>query len=287
MASETITVTVQKTIYRKPDTNWCILKTSAGICKGVVPFELNDGDCLKLEGKWKVSQFNGDNEFVFNTALPDVPADKRALLHYAVELTKGMGIATEERIWNAYGEKWFEHQDLALVMGISEAVRFCWSDTMLRLTEQAEQTQAIAFLLSHKCTLNMASLAWTNWKTNTISKVHANPFVLADLPHHGFQDVDRGIRQSFDISEDDPRRIDAAVLYVITTLNDKFGTLIERTILVGELEKIIPNSSKKIDESSARLIAAEKIIMPASDCFALKIDYEREGQIWQRFYKTA
>jgi len=217
--------------------------------------------------------------------LPQVPEDKHALLHYAVELTKGMGNAAEERIWATYGDTWFDHQDLALVSGISEAVRFCWSDTMLRLIDQAEQTQAISFLLSHKCTLNMSSLAWNAWKANTISKVNADPFILADLPHYGFQDVDRGIRQSFDISEDDPRRLDAAVLYIITMLNDKVGTLVERVLLVGELEKIFPSGSKRIDESANRLIETGKIIMPAPDCFALKIDYEREEQIWQRFYK--
>jgi hypothetical protein len=276
-------------IYRKPDSGWSILKTEHGAAKGVVSFEIKEGDLLKLEGFWKTSQFNGQQEFIFKTALLSVPEDPMALLHYACEITKGIGPAIEERIWATYGDKWREHPELESIVGANDKTRFHWQDTLKRLTEQAAQTQALSFLMGKGATLNMASLAWDAWHDETISKIKADPFILADLPRYGFNDVDQGIRQAFEIGDEDPRRLDAAILYCLGKLTEQFGTAISREQLVQELDKIfinvtsiLPNDTQ-FEASIKRLCEVEKLIRLETNHFASQNDHENEKEIWARF----
>ena len=246
----------------------------------------SEGDLLHMEGSWKISQFNGQKEFIFKTALLSVPEDPLALLHYACEITKGIGPAIEERIWTAYAAKWREHPELDGIVGANDSTRFHWQDTLKRLDEQAAQTQALAFLMSKGATLNMSSLAWDAWHEETISKVTADPFILADLPRYGFMDVDQGIRQAFGIGDDDPRRLDAAMLYCLNKLTETEGTATVHERLQNEVNTILPATDLQFNASIKRLIAAEKIVRITPTIAALKIDYQNEESIWKRFSLT-
>ena len=277
-----IQVTVIKVTFIKKDTNWHILKTNRCVAKGTIPFAVKEGDCLNLEGRFEVSKFNGEKEFIFNTALLSIPEDPRALLHYAVKITKGLGPSAEEKIWIYYQETWRE-SDLSEISGISEEVRFHWQDTLKRIQEQKAQSQAISFLLSKGTSLNMAYAAWNAWHEGTISIITGNCYRLAELPFYGFQDVDQGIRQNFGITDNDPRRMDAAVLYLMENLSQSIGSLVDRDSIINDLMKIIPESYKNFDSSVERLSAENKIVVLGSNHFALFADWEHEQTIWEEY----
>ncbi|HEY5140037.1 MAG TPA: helix-hairpin-helix domain-containing protein, partial [Methylococcales bacterium] len=246
MKPETITVKIEKIQYSKPDTKWRILKTDAGKATGVISFDVKDGDMVQLSGEWKISNFDGANEFVFKLALMAVPEDSRALLHYAIEITKGLGGTAESRIWGKYGEEW-PQSDLSEVHSLTDAARFNWITTLERLKSQKEQTQAISFLLAKGCTLNMSTVAWNRWGVKTVSTVQGNCYELTELPYYGFVVVDEKIRPQFGILDADPRRIEAAILYSMQNLTESSGSLIARDPLESELMKIIPSFAGSID----------------------------------------
>lgn len=284
--TEIITAVVTRVIYCKEDSDWYILGTDKGTAKGVVLFHTKEGDMLQLEGYWQTSKFDGKEEFVFKTALLSIPDDPRALLHYAVELTKGMGEAAKDKIWEAYGEQWQKEKELEGVLGLSRQARINWQETLRFLEDHVAQRQAISFLLSKSCTLNMATVAWTRWREKTISLVSDDCYRLAELPNYGFTSVDAEIRKSFGIKDGDPRRLDAALLYVLGQLTEQDGTLVDVQDAAKELSRIVPDVANRMKNSISRLIQAKKIAALNTSLIALQPDFENESVIWSRFKTT-
>ena len=101
----TITAKVERIRYPKslPEgaspSQFYILACDVGVVKGKLNHAPKIGEALTLDGKWEVSKFNGQPEFVFFHSKVYVPVDERALLRYACEMTPGFGPAMEERIW--------------------------------------------------------------------------------------------------------------------------------------------------------------------------------------------
>ena len=278
---EKIKVKVEKVLYRKPDSKWSILATDRGTCKGVVLHEVAAGQLLEIEGKWEVSKFDGKQEFNFRGCILSVPTDLRGLLHYAASLTKGIGPTREDQIWEYFGENWRE-RDISTIPGITEDITWAWGDALRRIDEQQNQTHAIAFLLGHGATLHMAAVAWEAWHDNTITTVTADPYALTDLPYYGFGAVDCGIRQTFGITDDDPRRVRASILYAINQFTGQGSTVITRMQLLEHLGRIIPDALQQFDDELKNLIDSDKIVA-IGDMFCLASDYENENSIWERF----
>jgi len=290
--SETITAKVVRAkpntvwLFRKPDTMWSILKTDQGICKGVIGFEPQEGDLLQLEGKWQTSKFNGEQEFCFTSATIEVPTDPRALLHYAASITKGIGASTEADIWCKYGTDWPLNPELEGITGISDSTRWHWRDTIERLKNQKYQAKTIAFLLAHGCTLNLATAAWDRWADEAMPKVERNCFCLTELPNYGFSHVDDMIREHFDIGDEDPRRLDACVIYFMKQQVDSGDTLIDWERVRIPVVKYIPSAKERFDLSVKRL-EEKGLVTRVEDALGVDIylsltrNYEDEVQIWE------
>ncbi len=199
------------------------------ICKGSVPWQLDKGDMLILSGEWKPDAQRPErpHAFCFTDVRPDIPTNPRALLAYACDLTKGIGPAKEEAIWNAYGAEWpSTSQGLAKVSGLRKAARDEWTITLERLVTERHKADAIAWLMGHGCTHTMAAAAWVRWGREIQGRVAKNPYALTELPGWGFAAVDGDIRKSLGIADDDPRRADAALVYVVGIETKNTGSTI-------------------------------------------------------------
>lgn len=278
-------VTVNSVRYRKEDSGWCILALAGGkVAKGVVPFEVGPDVKLCLHGYWQVSKFNGDKEFCFAHAQIDLPENSIDLLHYACTQTTGLGPAKERRIWAAFGEDWPQHPDLEGIEGVNEKVRDAWQQTLREMQLHKDRTDAIAFLLAHECTINMAEACWKEHGAASIAKVSADPYTLSYLPRYGFAQVDGEIRRSFNIADDDPRRIDAAVWYCMVTRCIADGsTVAELSHLQAESEALVPPSDPTrpiFSESVHRLLEAERLIRISDSLVAVRRDAKAEREIF-------
>lgn len=278
MKTETIPVKIEKIRYFKKDSSWYILKTDLGMCLGTVPFEVKENDLLQLNGYWQLSKFDGKQEFIFKSALMSVPEDSRALLHYAVELTKGLGGTAENRIWGKYQEEWSK-SNLSEIPKITDATRFNWITTLQRLKDQKGQTQAVSFLMAKNCTMNMAVVAWNTWGDKTVSTVMGNCYELTELPYYGFVLVDEKIRPQFGIPDADPRRMEAAIIYTMQQLTESAGSLVEVETLRNELMKIFPFD---VPETALyQLETKKKIKILSPNVLALQQHWENDIVIYK------
>jgi len=266
--------------YRKPDSQWTILKTDKGCCKGVVPWEPREHDQIKMTGEYKLSRFNGAREFCFASCSMDMPTDSKNMLEYACAITSGLGPAAFVRIWEKYGADWRDVRELD-IPGITATAKFAWQDTLRRIDDQQERSNTIAWLMGHGCTMRMAQVAFEKFGLATQARVTQDPYCLTELPHYGFAVVDSRIRGSLGIKDDDPRRVDAAILYIMRERSRSHGTAIPREDLFGELSRLVPLDRERFRERCKTLMICKWIVEVDHEHVALIDDYEDEVKIWK------
>ncbi len=295
---------VDRVVYPRDEENpsvrqFRIIKTDVGTVKGQITWRPQTGERLRLTARgdrdgWHISNYNGEPEFSFSVALPDVPQDERAALHYACELTRGLGPAAEEAIWDALGEKWREiGPDSVKKPRLSASVLNAFHATIDELALQKEKLDAIAFVLhiAGPGATRLAEAAWERWKEKTISKIRENCYCLADLSHFSFRDVDGKIRESFQIGLTDRRRTDAAVRYYLNQLCAD-STVCSWINLYQAVERAINVGSVAIADSVRAMFAAGKLVGfrhydaagnvdPNASTIALARDAEDEREILQ------
>ena len=224
----TITAKVERIRYPKRDAinpvdfnpqGFYILTCDVGTCKGRLDHLPKSGESLTLDGKWEVSQFNGQTEFVFFHSKVFVPADERSLLRYACEMTPGFGPAMEERIWAERGEGWRGVSLADDIRGLTPDKLAALQKTIDFLNLNQERAEAVSWLVSIGLTVKMAEAAFAKWGASVVPRVEADPYVLASLPNYGFSDADSHVRNHFKIERNDPRRINAALKYYLNQLS--------------------------------------------------------------------
>ena len=281
-----IQATITKIIYPNTKTDptdnpFHVLVTDLGKAVGDVFFDTCVGQILTLTGEWKKNPSFGGRDFKFTGARIFVPTDPKAILHLAVARTKGMGEATELKIWDAFGATWRDESELTGIPGVSEAVLFHFKQAKSALAFEKVQTEAIAYLLAHGCTDNLAAKAWKQWKDLAISKVAANPFILADLPSYGFAAIDRLVRPSFNIADDDPRRVQACAFFILRQqTGESNNTVIPRANIIGGVLATCGVSISEIENAIDVLIDAKRFALlnekTKAPMLALGIDYRNE-----------
>lgn len=224
----TITAKVERIRYPKRDAinavdfnpqGFYILTCDVGTCKGRLDHLPKSGESLTLDGKWEVSQFNGQTEFVFFHSKVFVPADGRSLLRYACEMTPGFGPAMEERIWAERGEGWRGVSLADDIRGLTPDKLAALQKTIDFLNLNQERAKAVSWLVSIGLTVKMAEAAFAKWGASVVPRVEADPYALASLPNYGFSDADSHVRNHFKIERNDPRRINAALKYYLNQLS--------------------------------------------------------------------
>jgi hypothetical protein len=211
--------------------------------KGDMLFRPKIGEHLKLTGEWK--EWNGTRQFAFRNCEIVIPVNPRDMLRYACELTKGFGPSLEEAIWKAKGEDW---QDLAEgdVKGITPAKLQDFRATIEEIGVREQQSRTIAWLMRHGLTANFAQGAWVTFGKDCISLVEINPYNLTKVPQYGFAAVDNGVRQTFGIEDNDPRRIDAGIMYCMGILTERGNTVVTWYELANECANKLPQISDNV-----------------------------------------
>jgi len=188
-----------------------------------------------------------------------------------------------EKIWEIYGEDWRKlEMDKIPRMNVKLFNEFHIALEKLEMNKL--QSDSIAFLMSKGCSINFASAAWKYFEGNTMEKVSADPFALTYVPRYGFKDVDNGVRQNFGITDQDPRRIVAAILYSIKMLGESNGhtTVIWKELIAttqsytgGLIGDLIKNQIKKMVNDGILRVFKE------TGMFCLGTNFKRAEKIWE------
>ena len=156
-------------------------------------------------------------------------------------MVKGVGPVTAKRIVNKFGEEALdiiEHHPRKLleVPGIGEKtvtkITQAWKD-------QREIRNIMLFLQAHGVSPAYAVKIYRAYGAKSIEVVEKNPYQLAsDIWGIGFKSADK-IARAIGIAEDDPRRIEAGVVYVLNEAVESGGNAFlteqELTAKAGEI----------------------------------------------------
>jgi len=283
----TLDIEVERVLYPPETTDgarWFILaaldaQRNSITCKGDMPWRPRPQERLRLTGSYTVYQ--GKRQFKFSEAMLNLPTDARGMLHYVCSLAKGVGAAMEDAIWQARGADWpdIEEGEIPRLAGkvyhsLMQAIELAESDRRKSLT--------IAELMRAGCTVNMATAAFELWGGNALGVVKDDPYRLAELPHYGFADVDGDIRIHYGITDDDPRRIRAAVVYVLRQLTGSGSTVVHWEQLHSACIAKLGGFGTLIVEQ-VRAMFAEGTLrgFERSRNVSLASDYKNELTIWE------
>ncbi|MGI4788500.1 MAG: helix-hairpin-helix domain-containing protein [Janthinobacterium lividum] len=177
-------------------------------------------------------------------------------------MVKGVGPVTAKRIVAKFGDEALDiieyHPEKLLgVAGIG-------AKTLTKITQawkdQREVKNIMLFLQSHGVSPAYAVKIYRAYGGKSIEIVERNPYQLAtDIWGIGFKSADK-IARAIGIAEDDPRRIEAGVVYVLNEAVESGGNAyLTQAELAAKAEEILGvgdvNSAIKILADSGRLIA--------------------------------
>lgn len=275
-----LTVTVERMLCARP--NWYFFKAALAdgrslICKGNMSWEPRIMETISLEGEFVV--YKGERQFQFVKAKITLPLDERDRLHYVCERTFGIGRSTEDAVWSLKGNDW-KDLEYGEIKKITPLIFEEFKKNIALLLNDTEKAETLTWLENIGCTAAMAGAAWEKWGTDTAGKVTSNCYCLAELPGFSFKTVDENIRRTFEIADDDPRRIMAAVIYIYlqicsdgSTAADAWEHLEGVKKLLGELgeKKIIAVVKDMIDCGKIVLWSEKNTISADFHCGKEKI----------------
>lgn len=258
---------------------WYILQTDKGTAKGKMSFRPKDLESIVLFGEWTV--YRGNKEFKFDGARLNVPANPRDQLRYVIERTPGAGSAIEDLVWEHSGANW-KAIKAGEVPRLNGALYERFQNQISMLSQNEAQAEVVGALLGKGCTPAMAQKAFDQWKGETLGVVNSDPFRLAELDGYGFSHVDKGIRQCYDIADDDPRRISAAVVYSLRRLTDTGSTVVAWQDLFASACAALGGYDNLVFEATKELlkVGTLKGFNHGEGFISLSSDYRAEEAIW-------
>lgn len=257
-----------------------ILSCDVGVCKGKLDHLPKTGETLSLDGCWEVSKFNGQPEFVFFHAAVQVPTDERSLLRYACEMTPGFGPAMEERIWAERGDNWRGISLADDIRGLTPEKLAALQKTIDFLNLNQERAKTVSWLVNIGLTLKMAESAFEKWGASTVSRVEADPYILASLPNYGFSDADSHVRRHFKIERNDQRRIDAAIKYYINQLSAE-DTAVSWDDLSAKIYAAIDADPQLVSDATRAMFQSGRLVsFPRTMRIASLRDFTNEAMIY-------
>lgn len=283
MAKE-LKVKVDRVLWPQPgaeSNDFKIIATDKGVIKGNLSWRPEKSELLILEGEF--STYQGKPEFKFTSARADVPIDPRAQLAYVCEVTRGLGTAMELKIWDAWGEDWADKCEPGIIKGLKGRKFEELLHSIDNLKTKREESEAITWMMSIGATVNMAQAAWNQWEKQAVGIVKSDCYQLAELPNYGFSHVDKSIRHAFGITDSDPRRVKAGVMYSIKQLTAEGSTLVNWHLLRDAIARCIGTIAPAIVNQCVRQMFNEGSLIPFKESQELAIagDYDNAMIIWE------
>lgn len=217
---EKLNGSVERIVYRNDESNWTVLELASENelhkVVGVMPM-VAVGETLSLAGGW-VEHPSFGIQFRAEYCERHLPVGGDAILRYLSSgAIKGVGQATAIRIVEKFGDKALEileeePQRLVEVKGISPSRAAKIAEEYAKQFGLREVMMAFA---EYGLTPNEAFRCWKRWGSATIDRVRANPYVLCSGGLYiGFERADK-ICIDMGRPADNPRRLEAGVIYVL------------------------------------------------------------------------
>ena len=215
-----LTGTVERVVFRNEDNGWTVIELDDGQelhkAVGVLPM-VSVGETLRLLGGW-VDHPSFGVQFRAEYCERHLPTEEDAILRYLSSgAVKGIGQATAIRIVEKFGRQALEvlekePQRLTEIRGISPAKAAKIAE---EYASQFGLREVLLAFSGYGITPGEALRCWKKWGASTVERIRQNPYLLCTSGLYiGFGRADQ-ICMGMDRPADDPRRIEAGLLYIL------------------------------------------------------------------------
>jgi exodeoxyribonuclease V alpha subunit len=189
-------------------------------------------------------------------------------------IVKGLGERLAERIVEAFGDETLGVLDagggrLSEVRGISKKAAKSIGEAWQK---ERQSREALVFLRGHDLPPALALKIVKRYGERTIVTIRDNPYRLAnEIAGVGFLTADR-IAETLGVSRDDPARLEAGVLHVLTLASENGHTFVERGPLARRTATELAQEETAVLDSIDRLAARRRVILVAETVRAQTIE---------------
>ena len=288
--------TVSSVVYQNYENGYAVLKMQCEdgqtvTVVGIIP-RPSAGERLMVTGRWSSHQSYGrqfEAEFL-ERLMPQTASD--ILKYLSSRVIKGIGPVTAARIVNRFGAHTLmimeqQPERLAEVSGISIAKAKAIGEAF-RL--QVGMRQLMEFFSLHQLPAELAVKTYKLYGEAAIDLLYDDPYLLMDDGLDApFGAVDR-FAIELGISADDPRRMEAGVLFELHYNLTAGHTFLPEEKLIAATAQLLSVSEEAVSEGISRLIESERLVrdkLAGIQVLYLPAFYEAEVYTCQRLLAFA
>ena len=257
---------VAAVVYQNYDNGYAVLRLNCGggttvTVVGTIPMPVI-GERLMVTGKWSNHSNFGkqfEAEFV-ERMLPQTALEIQSYL--SSRAIKGIGPVMAARIVEYFGEQTLlvmerEPEKLALVPGISREKARLFGEEFRR---QAGMRQLMEFFALHQLPTELAVRAYKLYGEQTVELLYDDPYLLMDEGLDApFGAVDR-FAIELGVSGDDPRRIEAGVIFELSYNLTGGHVFLPHQKLVAATAQLLTVEPEQVAEGINRLREGERLV---------------------------
>ena len=281
---EKIKCTIERITYQNPENGYSVLQATI---KGyreeqtlVGTFhEVTVGAVLTVEGNWRVDKRYG-RQFAVEKWTEELPADIIGIEKYLGSgLVKGIGPKFAKLIVAKFGLDTFnvienEPDKLLEVYGIGKGrvakIQASWE-------KQKDVKDIMVFLQGHGVSSTYAAKIYKQYGKESIEKVQANPYCLADdIWGIGFKTAD-GIAEKLGYEKNDLRRCRSGIFYTLNKLSEDGHVYSEREQLIKSAKELLQAEEEPITQALDDMITKEDLILDEEAIFLPPFYYAEIG----------
>ncbi|MBQ7229658.1 MAG: ATP-dependent RecD-like DNA helicase [Oscillospiraceae bacterium] len=281
---------VAAVVYQNYDNGYAVLKLNCGggitvTVVGTIPLPVV-GERLMVTGKWSNhSNFGRQFEAEFlERMLPQSALEIQSYL--SSRAIKGIGPVMAARIVEHFGDQTLlvlerDPEKLALVPGISlEKARTFGAE----FRRQAGMRQLMEFFALHQLPTELAVRAYKLYGEQTVELLYDDPYLLMDEGLDApFNAVDR-FAISLGVAGDDPRRIEAGVLFELSYNLTGGHTFLPRAKLVAATAQLLTVEAEQVDEGIRRLHEGERLVCQTlADIDVVYLPHIHEAEVYTAY----
>ncbi|MBE6950114.1 MAG: ATP-dependent RecD-like DNA helicase [Ruminococcaceae bacterium] len=257
---------VTAVLFQNYDNGYAVLRLNCGggvnvTVVGTIPMPVL-GERLMVTGKWSNhSNFGRQFEAEFlERMLPQTALEIQSYL--SSRAIKGIGPVMAARIVEYFGDQTLlvlerEPERLALVPGISLDKARKFGEEFRR---QAGMRQLMEFFALHHLPTELAVRAYKLYGEQTVELLYDDPYLLMDDGLDApFNAVDR-FAIELGVAGDDPRRIEAGVLFELSYNLNGGHTFLPRAKLIAATAQLLTVDPAQVDEGITRLHEGERLV---------------------------
>ena len=281
---EKIKCTIERITFQNPDNGYSVLQANV---KGYreeqtlvgIFHEVTVGAVLTVEGSWRVDKRYG-RQFAAESWSEELPADLIGIEKYLGSgLVKGIGPKFAKLIVAKFGLDTFDVIEndanrLLEVYGIGkgrvEKIRTSWE-------KQKDVKDIMVFLQGHGVSSTYAAKIYKQYGKESIEKVQANPYCLADdIWGIGFKTAD-SIAEKLGYEKNDLRRCRSGIFYTLNKLSEDGHVFSEREQLVKSAKELLQADEEPVDQALDQMIEAEDLVLDEEAIFLPPFYYAEIG----------